>query len=288
MRGNQRQQISISPGSSLSGAGGALLLLFFFTPWLSACGITASGKTLAFGVDVAAGVSTRGSYPWLVLVLVAALAVVVITLLNLRQPSAVIRQRAGIAVLAGGLALVLMLIVGISFVSQANSAENAIYDMRLEYGYYASLLAASAILAGGLMDSRGQLGTPVRGLRFPQISTPGMASHRSPPQAYGTPPSANVRAKLIIQSGPLAGQAVPMQTDRLLIGRGSDCDLQLHDKAVSRHHALLRYAQGAWFVQDQQSRGGTRVNGSVVTATRLHPEDRITIGSNTIIFRPEI
>lgn len=75
--------------------------------------------------------------------------------------------------------------------------------------------------------------------------------------------------------------------DGCQIGRSSACDLQLTDRAVSRSHAVLRYANGAWFLQDADSSGGTFVNGARVTATRLQPGDRLTIGPDTFTFYPE-
>jgi pSer/pThr/pTyr-binding forkhead associated (FHA) protein len=78
---------------------------------------------------------------------------------------------------------------------------------------------------------------------------------------------------------------LPLTKASLLIGRGSACDLRLDDRSVSRQHARLRYAQGAWFIQDQGSRGGTYVNGAPVTACRLNSGDVIKIGNTSLIFR---
>jgi hypothetical protein len=75
--------------------------------------------------------------------------------------------------------------------------------------------------------------------------------------------------------------------DGFQIGRGSDCDLRLADRAVSRQHARIRYAGGGWFLQDLDSTGGTFVNGQRVAAVRLGPGDRIQIGPDTFIFHPE-
>lgn len=71
----------------------------------------------------------------------------------------------------------------------------------------------------------------------------------------------------------------------ILIGRGSDCNLRITDRAVSRHHARIRFAQGNWYLQDQGSSGGTYVNGSRVNATTLNEGDRIQIGQTEFIFR---
>jgi pSer/pThr/pTyr-binding forkhead associated (FHA) protein len=70
-----------------------------------------------------------------------------------------------------------------------------------------------------------------------------------------------------------------------MIGRGAGNHLQLADLKASRQHARLRFAQGMWFIQDQNSSGGTFVNGQRIQATRLNPGDQITIGDTAFIFR---
>lgn len=90
--------------------------------------------------------------------------------------------------------------------------------------------------------------------------------------------------QLVIIKGPNVGQPVPMR-DGLTIGRNRYAGLCLMDASVSRQHAVIRYSQGNWFIQDQGSNGGTYVNGQRVTAARLNPGDRIDIGGTTFEFR---
>ncbi|MBN1666492.1 MAG: FHA domain-containing protein, partial [Anaerolineales bacterium] len=80
------------------------------------------------------------------------------------------------------------------------------------------------------------------------------------------------------------GQVIQL-VDNFVIGRSSLANLHLHDQAVSRRHAILRFSQGGWFVQDQGSSAGTFVNGQPVQAARLYPGDRIQIGSTTVVFQ---
>jgi pimeloyl-ACP methyl ester carboxylesterase/uncharacterized protein YegL len=103
--------------------------------------------------------------------------------------------------------------------------------------------------------------------------------------AAGVPPAAAPGiAQLLVLSGLNAGQSVPLY-DGLVIGRSQACGLFLADASVSRQHAVLRYSQGGWFIQDQASKGGTYINGQRLPAARLKAGDRITIGSTTIEFR---
>ena len=73
--------------------------------------------------------------------------------------------------------------------------------------------------------------------------------------------------------------------DGYRIGRGSACDVKLPDRSVSRNHALVRFANGRWFIQDQQSTLGTTVNGRPTHAAELRPGDRIVIGDTEFEFK---
>lgn len=45
------------------------------------------------------------------------------------------------------------------------------------------------------------------------------------------------------------------------IGRARNSRIVLDDSSVSAHHALLRPVEGAWIIEDLESRNGTLVNG---------------------------
>ena len=90
---------------------------------------------------------------------------------------------------------------------------------------------------------------------------------------------------LALTTGPLAGQTIPLTEKGLLIGRGTGSDLNLKERSISRQHARIRYADGAWFIQDLGSSGGTFVNGQRIQASRLKAGDQIKIGDTTIVFQ---
>ena len=93
--------------------------------------------------------------------------------------------------------------------------------------------------------------------------------------------------RLEFKKGKLADQIILIKGDNFSVGRGRDNDLQLQDpdRKISRVHAQLRFAQDAWFIQDQGSKIGTFVNAKPVKASRLSSGDEIRIGENTFIFR---
>lgn len=93
-------------------------------------------------------------------------------------------------------------------------------------------------------------------------------------------------ARLVGSGGEYDNQTITIR-DGLVIGRGSGSDIRLSDPSVSRWHARIRLAQGAWFIQDQGSKGGIYVNGQRVNASRLNNGDSIQIGNNSFRFLDE-
>jgi hypothetical protein len=66
--------------------------------------------------------------------------------------------------------------------------------------------------------------------------------------------------------------------DQLIVGRHLTCDVVLGDLSVSRRHALLRFRDGRWILQDLESTNGTQVNGKRVGRCQLRPGDALQVG----------
>jgi len=66
---------------------------------------------------------------------------------------------------------------------------------------------------------------------------------------------------LIMQEGQDAGRSWPIEKDRVIIGRGEDCDVVLGERRVSRRHAQIRRLDSQYVLEDLGSRNGTYVNG---------------------------
>lgn len=58
--------------------------------------------------------------------------------------------------------------------------------------------------------------------------------------------------------------AVPIPKGGLTIGRGSDCQVVLHNRAVSRHHVRLQADDGVVRVYDLGARNAPTINGGPV------------------------
>ncbi len=84
---------------------------------------------------------------------------------------------------------------------------------------------------------------------------------------------------LIVYEGELEGQRYVIDQDRVIIGRGSDCNIVLPERQASRHHAQVERDDGGYLLRDLGSKNGTCVNGQEVRDKphRLKDGDEIQI-----------
>jgi len=73
----------------------------------------------------------------------------------------------------------------------------------------------------------------------------------------------------------------------VLLGRGSSCDIQIDDPAVSRVHCQLEYDGDTVKLVDTNSSWGTLVNGKKMTECDLQAGDKITIGETVLLIEDE-
>ncbi|RLB35320.1 MAG: hypothetical protein DRH20_11155 [Deltaproteobacteria bacterium] len=77
---------------------------------------------------------------------------------------------------------------------------------------------------------------------------------------------------------------IPINKDKITIGRSKDNDLTLQDGTVSRHHAEILKTDKGYMLVDLGSYNGTRLNGKLIQSALLRYEDRIQIGLNKLTF----
>jgi hypothetical protein len=75
-----------------------------------------------------------------------------------------------------------------------------------------------------------------------------------------------------------------LTTERAVIGRAREADVQIADPNVSRKHAELRREGAGFVIVDLGSTNGIEVNGRRVKRARLESGDRIGIGQTELIF----
>ena len=89
---------------------------------------------------------------------------------------------------------------------------------------------------------------------------------------------------MVVEESKSYPRALPA-TGRLLIGRGTEADLQLSEPAASRRHAEIIVESGEVRVRDLDSLNGTPVNGERLKGERtLLAGDTITIGATALIL----
>ncbi len=78
---------------------------------------------------------------------------------------------------------------------------------------------------------------------------------------------------------PLAGKS------GCVLGRGSDCDIVLTHPTVSRHHCVISFEGGAYYICDNNSMNGVILNGGpLIGKQRMMQMDKITIADMSMVF----
>ena len=83
---------------------------------------------------------------------------------------------------------------------------------------------------------------------------------------------------LIAREGQLVGERWNIDVEEFMIGRGSDCQIILPERQVSRYHARITSEQGSYILHDLGSKNGTHLNGARVKGSvPLRDGDEIQI-----------
>lgn len=82
-------------------------------------------------------------------------------------------------------------------------------------------------------------------------------------------------------------RSLPLIDDRLVIGRGGTCDIQLVDNWATREHAVLLRTKRGIVIVDLLSTNGTYVRSKPVIRQCLNNHDVISIGTSELIYRTE-
>ena len=79
------------------------------------------------------------------------------------------------------------------------------------------------------------------------------------------------------------GDPIPLIKKRLTVGRRGEADIQLKFKNVSGQHCRLTLESGYWFVQDLNSRNGTKVDSRQIMRKRIDPGNKLSIARHDYI-----
>jgi pSer/pThr/pTyr-binding forkhead associated (FHA) protein len=128
-------------------------------------------------------------------------------------------------------------------------------------------------------------------------SPPPGAAHRLFDTAHGIPamvpafPSRPTAppplATVLVRSGGLRGQRLPIRTPVVNIGRADYNDLVFGEESVSASHAKLQQREELWVLTDLDSTNGTFVDGDQVRGeVPLMPGSTVRFGDVTVLFDP--
>jgi len=87
------------------------------------------------------------------------------------------------------------------------------------------------------------------------------------------------QAELRVTSGKQAGNSIPLQEGKFLVGREEDCHLRPNSDLVSRHHCVFTMDEYGIRLRDLGSTNGTFVNGERIKGgVTLKLGDKVSIG----------
>ena len=94
-------------------------------------------------------------------------------------------------------------------------------------------------------------------------------------------------ANLLVIRGVEQGKRFELDGTEVSIGRGVRNQIRVLDTEMSRQHAILTYADGAFVLTDRNSSNGTFLNGLQIASHRLLNGDQIQVGRTTLLFSEE-
>lgn len=247
------------------GASLAIILGFFLPAALVSCsgGYVDGGQSLSL-----ANVAGQLSKPMLYLLPVGFLVVLGLTALRPISQKEESNYLWG-QLAAGGIGVLITVVTVITLVNQFQQGSFGLFEVKPAFGFFV-ILAGIIAFAVGWAQQYQLMG------QSPGVQPPGVPAvepsydHPALPQSYAP--------VLSVVSGSLPFRRVEIPYDNFTIGRSRTNALQLPDDTVSRQHARIRLAQGMVFLQDQDSSGGTFVNGHQINSIRLNNGDEIQIG----------
>ncbi|MCU0621133.1 MAG: FHA domain-containing protein [Gemmatimonadales bacterium] len=108
----------------------------------------------------------------------------------------------------------------------------------------------------------------------------------TPPPGGAPAPSAPL-ASLLVRSGTLKGQRLPVRAPVVNLGRADYNDVVLPEPSVSTAHAKLQRREGVWVVSDLGSTNGTLVDGERVEGeVPLSPGATLKLGEVALLIEP--
>lgn len=93
-----------------------------------------------------------------------------------------------------------------------------------------------------------------------------------------------MKAQVFILGGRDVGRSFTVE-EVARVGRSRECEIALRDRSISRVHAKLECVDGAWFLEDLNSRNGVRRDGRRLERVEVMDRDEFLLGQLPIRIR---
>lgn len=91
-------------------------------------------------------------------------------------------------------------------------------------------------------------------------------------------------ACLVVIYGERLGERVTVREEPVVIGRGTDCDVRIRHRNISRRHCRIWQDDSRYWLEDLGSTNGTFINDKPVSQSEISDGDHITIGQSILKF----
>ena len=98
--------------------------------------------------------------------------------------------------------------------------------------------------------------------------------------------AAQLPDRFVVVQGPGVGTVYPLNEQKLLVGRGEECQIALDDASVSRVHVEVLRTEHGLMILDQGSSNGLRINGADLPSAMLRSGDVVELGDVRLKFVP--
>lgn len=98
--------------------------------------------------------------------------------------------------------------------------------------------------------------------------------------------AAQLPDRFVVVQGPNLGNVYPLTEQKLLVGRGEECQIALDDASVSRVHVEVLRTEHGLMILDQGSSNGLRINGADLPSAMLRSGDVVELGDVRLKFVP--
>jgi hypothetical protein len=89
---------------------------------------------------------------------------------------------------------------------------------------------------------------------------------------------------LLKRKAEILGEYMLKRKDKIFVGSKKGNDIVINDKIVSEFHCSIVFNSGKYYVKDQNTLTGTKINGTTISEQKFLPGDQIGIGPYSILY----